>query len=115
MNIPVIEVYGMTETASVHTIAYIDRPIRLGSVGHPVPYSRVRVVKLDADGRYLRDCASNEIGVVAMAGPGVFSGSLSEAHNKGAFVGVRAGSTPVTWGGSMKTATCGSPVAPRTR
>ena len=85
-NIPVIEVYGMTETASVHTIAYIDRPIRLGSVGHPVPYSRVRVVKLDADGRYLRDCASNEIGVVAMAGPGVFSGYLSEAHNKGAFV-----------------------------
>jgi fatty-acyl-CoA synthase len=69
-NIPVFEVYGMTETASVHTIAYPDRPIRLGSVGHPMPYSRVRVVKLDADGRYQRDCASNEIGVVAMAGPG---------------------------------------------
>jgi fatty-acyl-CoA synthase len=86
LNIPVVEVYGMTETASVHTIAYMDRPIRLGSVGHPVPYSRVRVVKVDADGRYQRDCASNEIGVVAMAGPGVFSGYLSEAHNKGAFV-----------------------------
>jgi fatty-acyl-CoA synthase len=35
-NIPVFEVYGMTETASVHTIAFSDRPIRLGSVGHPV-------------------------------------------------------------------------------
>ena len=86
LNIPVVEVYGMTETASVHTIAYLDRPIRLGSVGHPVPYSRVRVVKIDADGRYQRDCASNEIGVVAMAGPGVFSGYLNDAHNKGAFV-----------------------------
>jgi fatty-acyl-CoA synthase len=85
-NIPVFEVYGMTETASVHTIAYPDRPIRLGSVGHPMPYSRVRVVKLDADGRYQRDCASNEIGVVAMAGPGVFGGYLNEAHNKDAFV-----------------------------
>jgi fatty-acyl-CoA synthase len=85
-NVPVLEVYGMTETASVHTIAYPDRPIRLGSVGHPVPYSRVRVVKLDADGRYQRDCASNEIGVVAMAGPGVFGGYLNDAHNKGAFV-----------------------------
>ena len=86
LNIPVVEVYGMTETASVHTLAYLDRPIRLGSVGHPVPYSRVRVVKIDADGRYQRDCASNEIGVVAMAGPGVFSGYLNDAHNKGAFV-----------------------------
>jgi fatty-acyl-CoA synthase len=85
-NIPVFEVYGMTETASVHTIAYSDRPIRLGSVGHPVPYSRVRIVKIDADGCYQRDCASNEIGVVAMAGPGVFSGYLNDAHNKDAFV-----------------------------
>ncbi len=85
-NIPVLEVYGMTETSSVHTIAYLDRPIRLGSVGHPVPYSRVRVVKIDADGRYQRDCASNEIGVVAMAGPGLFSGYLNDVHNKDAFV-----------------------------
>ena len=85
-NIPVLEVYGMTETSSVHTIAYSDRPIRLGSVGHPVPYSRVRIVKLDADGRYQRDCVSNEIGVVAMAGPGVFGGYLNDAHNEGAFV-----------------------------
>jgi len=86
LNVPVVEVYGMTETASVHTLAYLDRSIRLGSVGHAVPYSRVRVVIVDADGRYQRDCASNEIGVVAMAGPGVFSGYLNDAHNKGAFV-----------------------------
>ncbi len=85
-NTPVLEVYGMTETASVHTIAYLDRPIRLGSVGHPVPYSRVRIVRIDADGRYLADCASNEIGVVAMAGPGVFGGYLADVHNAGAFV-----------------------------
>ena len=86
LKTPVLEVYGMTETASVHTIAYIDRPIRLGSVGHPVPYSRVRIVQLDSDGRLQRDCAVNEIGVVAMAGPGVFSGYLNDVHNKGAFV-----------------------------
>ena len=85
-KVPIIEVYGMTETSSVHTLCYPDRPIRLGSVGHPVPYARVRIVKIDADGRLLGDCATNEIGVVAMAGPGVFSGYLNEAHNKGAFV-----------------------------
>jgi len=83
---PVLEVYGMTETASVHQMSYPDRPVRLGSVGHPGPYSRVRVVRLDADDRYVRDCAVNEIGTVAISGPGVFSGYLSESHNRTAFV-----------------------------
>ena len=85
-KVPVLEVYGMTETSSVHTISYLDRPLRLGSVGHAVPYSRVRIVKIDADGRYQGDCAANQIGVVAMAGPGVFSGYVSDTHNRGAFV-----------------------------
>ena len=34
---PVLEVYGMTETASVHTMSYPERPLRLGSVGEPLP------------------------------------------------------------------------------
>ncbi len=83
---PVIEVYGMTETASVHTLAYLDRPIRLGSVGHPVPFSRVRVIRQDSDGRPGNDCAVDEIGVIAMSGPGVFKGYLDEAHNRDAFI-----------------------------
>ena len=83
---PVLEVYGMTETASVHTIAYMGREVVLGSVGRAVPYSRVRVVKLDAQGRDAGDCAVDEIGVVAMSGPGVFSGYLNDEHNRGAFV-----------------------------
>ncbi len=86
LSAPVLEVYGMTETSSVHTISYIDRPIRLGSVGQAVPYSRVRIVKVDADGRYQGECAPNEIGVVAMAGPGVFTGYMDDRHNQGAFI-----------------------------
>ncbi|WP_298253519.1 acyl-CoA synthetase [Bradyrhizobium sp.] len=85
-KIPVVEVYGMTETSSVHTMAYPDRPIRLGSAGLPVPYGRVRIVKLDDNNRVERDCEPDEIGVVVMAGPGVFRGYLDEVHNKGAFV-----------------------------
>jgi fatty-acyl-CoA synthase len=84
-GIPVLEVYGMTETSSVHTIGYLDREVRLGSVGQPVPYSGVRVVEMGADGRYV-DCPANKIGIVAMGGPGVFSGYLSEKHNRNAFV-----------------------------
>ena len=86
LKVPVLEVYGMTETASVHVMSHADRPVRLGSVGHPVPYSKVRVVRVDAEGRCAGDCAPGEIGVVAMAGPGVFSGYVSAAHNAGAFI-----------------------------
>ena len=86
LKLPVLEVYGMTETSSVHTISYLDRPIRLGSVGHAVPYSRVRVVRMDSVGKFQGDCEPDEIGVVAMAGPGVFSGYLNDVHNSHAFV-----------------------------
>ncbi len=86
VGLPMIEVYGMTETSSVLTLAYGDRPLRLGSAGHALPYSRVRIVKVDSEGHLLGECAPNEIGVIAMAGPGVFPGYLGEAHNQGAFV-----------------------------
>jgi fatty-acyl-CoA synthase len=86
LKLPVLEVYGMTETSSVHTIAFADRPIPFGSAGRAVPYSRVRIVKMDAEGKYERDCAPDEIGVVTMAGPGVFGGYLNDMHNQGAFV-----------------------------
>jgi fatty-acyl-CoA synthase len=82
----VLEVYGMTETSSVQTMSYPSREVRLGSVGHPLPYARVRVVKVDAAGRRAGDCAVDEIGVVAMSGPGVFSGYLHDEHNQSAWV-----------------------------
>ena len=86
LKVPVLEVYGMTETSSVHVMSYPDRAVRLGSVGHALPYSKVRVVKVDAQGRLVGECATNEIGVVAMSGPGVFHGNLSERHTQDAFV-----------------------------
>jgi fatty-acyl-CoA synthase len=86
LKIPVLEVNGMTETASVHTMAYPDRRVHLGSVGFPVPYSRIRIVKLDAYNGVERDCEADEIGVVVMAGPRVFRGYLNDVHNAGVFV-----------------------------
>ncbi len=86
MKLPVLEVYGMTETSGVHTMNHPDMPREAGSVGLPLPHARTRVVKLDAEGRLLGDCEPDEIGVVAMSGPGVFRGYLSEQHNPGAFI-----------------------------
>jgi fatty-acyl-CoA synthase len=78
-GIPILETYGMTEASSCHTISYAERPVYLGSVGHPLPYSRVRVVDVDERGKFLRDCPPDKIGVVTMYGPGVFSGYVTGA------------------------------------
>ena len=86
MGLPVLQVYGMTETASVHCMSYPLMPRHAGSTGRPLPHSKLRVVRIDAEGRYAGDCGTDEIGVVAMAGPGVFSGYLMDKHNVGAFV-----------------------------
>lgn len=76
-GLEILETYGMTEASSCHTISYMDRPVYLGAVGHPLPYSRVQVVELDWNGKAVRECQPGKIGVVAMSGPGVFSGYVS--------------------------------------
>ena len=74
LGLEILETYGMTEASSCHTISYMDRPIYLGAVGHPLPYSRVKVVEVDDRGKAVRECPTGKIGVVTMYGPGVFSG-----------------------------------------
>lgn len=78
-GLEILETYGMTEASSCHTISYPDRPVYLGSVGHALPYSRVRVVEVDERGKAARDCPPGRIGVVTMHGPGVFSGYATGA------------------------------------
>jgi len=80
-DLEILETYGMTEASSCHTISYPDRPVYLGSVGHALPYSRVRVVEVDERGKAVRDLAVGKIGVVTMAGPGVFSGYVTGASD----------------------------------
>lgn len=83
---PVIEVYGMTETASILTTTLPKDTPRIGSAGLALPYCGARTAILDGDGKLVRECETEEIGVVLMRGPGVFSGYVEERHNQGAFV-----------------------------
>jgi fatty-acyl-CoA synthase len=64
------DAYGLTETVSGDT--FLDREhslSKLGSVGRPVPHTRVRI--LDEAGQ---DVAAGEIGEIALRGPKVFAG-----------------------------------------
>ncbi|MFF2852001.1 long-chain fatty acid--CoA ligase [Streptomyces sp. NPDC058001] len=64
------DAYGLTETVSGDTFLDRDHALsKLGSVGRPVPHTRVRIV--DDTGK---EVPAGEIGEVALRGPKVFAG-----------------------------------------
>ncbi|HEX7007798.1 MAG TPA: acyl-CoA synthetase [Alphaproteobacteria bacterium] len=75
------EAYGLTEATLVSSGNQRGVPPRPGSAGRRLPYVRQKAVILDSDGRYVRDCAVGEIGVLAIQGPTVFGGYLPPASN----------------------------------
>jgi long-chain acyl-CoA synthetase len=70
---PVIEGYGLTEASPVTHVNLLGRP-RPGSIGLPVPDTRVRVVKLDGDPDHPEDVAPGESGEMLVSGPQVMLG-----------------------------------------
>ena len=70
-GLPVLQSYGLTETASQLTTLGADDALRkIGSAGLPLPGSTVRI---DVDGR---EAEANEVGEILVAGPTVFAGYL---------------------------------------
>lgn len=82
----ILEGYGLTEGTAVSTFNPRDGIRKIGSIGLRTPYQQVKTVILDEEGKYLRDCQTDEIGVVVIKGPNVMKGYVEERHNKGLFV-----------------------------
>lgn len=80
-GIRLLEGFGMTETTACACVNPRDGERRIGSIGLPVPYSRMKTVLLDEQGSYLRDAAVGEIGVVAIQGPHLTPGYRDPRHN----------------------------------
>lgn len=81
-----LQSYGLTENTSHATLDPRDGEIRHGCSGIRVPYMKLRIVDLDANGNILRECAANEIGMILVGGPGVAGGYLDPEHDRGAFL-----------------------------
>jgi len=78
------ESLGMTEMAGISTIRPPGVRGPAGCVGFPIPYARMRIVALDADGSPTdREVATGESGMVLFKAPNVFPGYLdAEATRK---------------------------------
>ncbi|MBV8593264.1 MAG: acyl-CoA synthetase [Caulobacteraceae bacterium] len=80
-GLKVVEGYGLTEGACVSSVNPPEGQRHAGSVGLPIPYQRMAAIVLDESGRYERMVEIDEIGVIAINGPNVFSGYLDPRHN----------------------------------
>jgi fatty-acyl-CoA synthase len=85
-GVKILEGYGLTEGTCVSSCNPPLGERRLGSIGLRLPLQAMKAVVLDDSGRYVRDCASGEAGVLVIRGPNVFSGYKVPEHNKGLWV-----------------------------
>ena len=81
-GIKILEGYGLTEGGCVSTLNPPAGGNDAGTIGIRLPWQRVLPMKLDADGRYLRDAAIDEVGVICITGPNLFEGYLNPEHNR---------------------------------
>ncbi len=71
-----LEGYGLTEATCATTFTPLGGE-RTGSVGRVLPGQEIKTVRIGADGSWT-DCASGEIGVLAIGGPTVFAGYVTD-------------------------------------
>lgn len=84
LGVPVVEPWGLTEATLAVTSGPFQGANRQGSVGLALPYCDVRAMRTDANGRATGD-AGEDIGVLAIRGPMVFSGYLNRSADEQPF------------------------------
>lgn len=82
-NVMVTNGYGMTETTSLITRPPEVQPA--GSVGLRLPYSRIRIVRLEGTG-IIEECGIGQTGVVLVRGPQIFAGYKAANDNAQAWI-----------------------------
>ncbi|MGD9662086.1 MAG: AMP-binding protein, partial [Porticoccaceae bacterium] len=80
------EFWGMSELYGCVTGQPDDgNPAISGSVGHVLPFHELKIVEVDDSGRYVRDCAPKERGVIAVSGVAVVPGYAQKELDKELF------------------------------
>lgn len=83
----VVEGYGQTEGCCASTCNPRYGTRKIGSVGSRLPFMQLRTAIVDDEGRFVRECDIDEVGVIAIKGPGVFEGYKQAEQNKGLWLG----------------------------
>lgn len=79
-GVEISEGYGLTEATCLVSVNPVDGYKKVGSVGIPLPYSHVRILKT-RNGAF-DECGIDEVGEICVANPGVFEGSTYTEPDK---------------------------------
>ncbi|MFV0293009.1 MAG: acyl-CoA synthetase [Paracoccus sp. (in: a-proteobacteria)] len=79
-GVEIAEGYGLTEATCLVSCNPVDGVKKVGSVGVPLPYTHVRILRRVEDD-YV-ECATDEVGEICVANPGVFEGSTYTEADK---------------------------------
>lgn len=79
-GVRILNSYGLTENTASVAIELRDGQSHEGSSGVPVPYTRVRVKRLEERERSSESCGPDQTGMIQVSGPGVTLGYLNESH-----------------------------------
>ena len=84
-GVQIVEGYGLTEVTCLVSCNPDQGLKKVGSVGIPLTHTNVKILLDTADGP--TECATNEIGEICVANPGVFAGSTytETIKNKGLY------------------------------
>lgn len=80
-GIEIVEGYGLTECTCLVSINPPAGVKKIGSVGLPFPYTRVRILTRQGATEF-RECAVDEVGEICISNPGVFEGSTYTEADK---------------------------------
>tara|TARA_R110002074_G_scaffold52990_2_gene133383 strand:- start:830 stop:2707 length:1878 start_codon:yes stop_codon:yes gene_type:complete len=88
-GITLVEGYGLTEATCLVSVNPTDGQKKVGSIGIPLPYTRVKIIKSTENGPI--DASVDEIGEICVSNPGVFAGNTytEAAKNKNLYYGDR--------------------------
>jgi fatty-acyl-CoA synthase len=81
-GVRILNSYGLTENTASVAIEPRDGQSREGSSGVRLPYTRVRVKKIEDIGTTSESCGPNQSGMIQVSGPGVTLGYLNESHTR---------------------------------
>jgi fatty-acyl-CoA synthase len=79
-GLTVIEGYGLTEATCLVAVNPPDGERKVGSIGVPFPYTRVRII----DPHTQMDCGDDEVGEICVSSPGVWGGEVYTEAGKNA-------------------------------
>jgi acyl-CoA synthetase (AMP-forming)/AMP-acid ligase II len=85
-GVAIIEGYGLTEATCLVSSNPMQGQKKIGSVGIPFPYCRVRILHCGDDGSVRKECGIDEIGEICMQNPGTHPETYSDpSKNRGLF------------------------------